>query len=119
MADLQKSMGQALTSYAASKSPRRFRYRIVVTKTTRGGDIHLNGNRIVRVHPNVITSGTPIPQIIDRIFSIIEKKRTVYIEVREMAISDARAISTTNLQYLRRAMDPRDFQEFVEEVPGL
>lgn len=110
------AMSAALTQYAKATCPFRFRHHIVVTTITQGGDIHLNGKRVVRVHPSVILSGAPLSEIVSRVFGVITEKRRMYLKVRQDSIEEAKASIVPNIQYLQRAMSPEDFQNYIEGV---
>lgn len=114
----KEDMGAALTQYAIAVSPTPFNHTIEVTSKTRGGDIHLNGKHLVRIHPCLIEQEVPIPVLIHRIFEVIKDKREAPIRLRRRAIKDTKASVTPSIQYLMRAMSPEDFQRYIEGVIG-
>lgn len=115
----KESMGTALTQYAEAISPTPFRHTIQVTTITRGGDIHLNGKRVVRIHPILIEEGTPLAVIIHRVLEVIKDKREAPIRLRRKTIEETKTLTTTRIQYLMRAMTPDEFQHYIEGVIGL
>ena len=112
----KESMGSALTQYAVAVSPTPFRHIIEVTTITRGGDIHLNGKGVVRIHPILIEREIPISSIISRVFEIIEEKHQVVIRLRRKNIRDAKKTVTRNLEYLMRTLPYEEFQSYIEGV---
>ena len=114
---IQASMSLALTEYARKQRP--FPFKIEVTKETKGGDLALNGKRVVRLHPSVIMGGTPIPEIIERIFILIDEPRRATQRLRDRYIAEAKEQSRSNLGYLSRHLSPDEFQIFIERTIGL
>ena len=112
---VREAMSSALTQYARSKQP-SFAYTIVVTKNTRGGDLHLNGRMVVNVHSSLITQGIPIQVLINRVFDLIEEKVHVVERLRARYIVEAKACTVSNLAYLSRRLTPDEFQTFIETI---
>lgn len=114
----KEAMSVALTQFAEAKCPRPFRHTIIVTSLTRGGDIHLNGKMVVRVHPDVIMSGITLTVLVERVFEVINEKDQALIKLRRRSIAEAQVTTTSNLQYLMRAMSFDEFDEYIRGVVG-